>query len=137
MSNSYRYQFFVSIVENPGRKVPLVDDAFSSHEQETYPTVSRDENLKSFQFQPDRNYHVDLRQTYLALKLKFVKGCSYDNTEELEKNTNKSQKKLQEIRKREKVGRRSSSSGCSCEQHFAFILSQCWGVYHVSANLQF
>ena len=33
------------------------------------------------------NYYVDLRQTYLALKIKFVKGCGYETykTEKLKK----------------------------------------------------
>ena len=35
----------------------------------------------------NRNYFVDLRQAYLALKLKLVKGCGYEtyNTKEVEK----------------------------------------------------
>ena len=37
-------------------------------------TTSLDESCKRFEFQTDPNYSVDLRQTYLALKLKFVKG---------------------------------------------------------------
>ena len=57
-------------------KAQVVDDVFSSHEQENYLTTPFDENCIKFQFQMDRNYSVDLRQTYLALKLKFVKGRS-------------------------------------------------------------
>ena len=30
------------------------------------------------EFQPDRIYYVDFRQTKLALKLKFVKGRGYE-----------------------------------------------------------
>ena len=59
----------------------------SSHEQEIYPTTSLDENCIEFEFQTDRNYYVDLRQTYLALKLKLVKGRGYEtyNTKEVKK----------------------------------------------------
>ena len=61
-----------------GGKVPVVDDVFSSHEQEIYPTTSLDENWIEFEFQTDRNYYVDLRQTYLAWKLTFVRGRGYE-----------------------------------------------------------
>ena len=44
-----------------------------------------DENCIEFEFQTDRNYYVDLRQSFLALKLKFVKGRGYDTYESIEK----------------------------------------------------
>ena len=77
----------MAISGNLGGKVPVVDDVLSSHEQEIYPTTSLDENCIEFEFQTDRNYYADLRQTYLALKLKLVKGRSYEtyNTEEVKK----------------------------------------------------
>ena len=85
MSRNFRYQPFVSVSGNLGGKVPVVDDVFSSHEQEIYPTTSLDENCIEFEFQTDRNYYVDFRQTYLALKLKLVKGRGYAtyNTKEV------------------------------------------------------
>ena len=61
-----------------GGKVPVVDDVLSSHEQQIYPTTSLDENSIEFEFQTDRNHYVDLRQSYLALKVKLVKGRGYD-----------------------------------------------------------
>ena len=66
-------------------KVPIVDDVLSSHEQEIYPTTSLDENCIEFEFQTQRNFYVDLRQLFLALKLKFVKGRGYDTYESKEK----------------------------------------------------
>ena len=57
----------------------------SSHKQEIYPTTSLDENCIEFEFQTDRNNYVDLRQSFLALKLKFVKGRGYDTYESKEK----------------------------------------------------
>ena len=72
MSCIFRYQPFVAVSGNLGGKV--VDDVLSSHEQEIYPTTSLDENCIEFEFQTDQNYYVDLRQTYLALKLKLVRG---------------------------------------------------------------
>ena len=77
--NSFRYQPFVAVSRNLGAKVPIFDDVLSSHEQENYPTTSLDENCIEFEFQRDWNYYVDLRQSFLALKLKFVKGRGYDS----------------------------------------------------------
>ena len=37
-----------------------------------------DENSIECDFQTDGNHYVDLRQSYLAPKLKQVKRCSYD-----------------------------------------------------------
>ena len=87
MSSSFRYQPFVAVSGNLVGKVPVVDDVLSSLEQEIYPTTSLDENCKVFEFQTDRNYYVDLRQTYLALKLKLVRDRGYEsyNTKEVKK----------------------------------------------------
>ena len=86
MSNdNFRYQPFVAVSGNLGGRVPIVDDVLSSHEQEIYPTTSLDENCIEFEFQTDRNYYVDLRQSFLALKLNFVKGRGYDTYESKEK----------------------------------------------------
>ena len=68
-----------------GGKVPIVDDVLSSQEQEIYPYTSLDENCIEFEFQTDRNYYVELRQSFLALKLIFVKGRGYDTYESKEK----------------------------------------------------
>ena len=76
--NNFRYQLFVAVSGNPGVKVPVVDDVLSSHEQEIYPTTSLDEYSIEFEFQTDRNVYVDLQQSYLALKLKRVKGRGFD-----------------------------------------------------------
>ena len=66
-------------------KVPIVDDVLSSHEEEISPTTSPDENCIEFEFQTDRKYYFGLRQSFLALKLKFVKGRGYDTYESKEK----------------------------------------------------
>ena len=73
MLSNFRYQPFMAVSKNLKRKVSVVDDVLSSHEQEIYPTTSLDENCIEFEVQTDWNYYVDLRQTYLALKLKLVK----------------------------------------------------------------
>ena len=77
----------MAVSGNLGRKVSVVDDVLSSHEQEIYPTTSPDENCIEFEFQTDRNYYVDLRQTYLVLKLKLVGGRGYEtyNSKEVKK----------------------------------------------------
>ena len=78
MSSNFQYQTFVAVSGNLGGKVPVVDDVLSSREQEIYPTTSLDENCLEFEFQTDRSHYVDLRQTCLALKLKFVRGRGYE-----------------------------------------------------------
>ena len=97
MSSSFRYQPFVAVSGNFGGKVPVVDDVLSSHEQEIYPTTSLDENCIEFEFQTDRNYYVDLRQTFLALKLKLVRVRGYEiySTKEV-KNEHKEETKAEE-----------------------------------------
>ena len=80
-NNNFRYQPFVAVSGNLGGKVPFVVDVLSSHEQEIYPTTSPDENCIEFEFQTDRNYYVDLRHSFLELKLKFVKGRGFDTYE--------------------------------------------------------
>ena len=84
-NNNFRYQPFVAVSVNLGGKVPIVDDVLSLHEQEICPTTSLDENCIEFELQTEGNYYVDLRQSFLALKLKFVKGRSYDIFESKEK----------------------------------------------------
>ena len=77
-NNNFRYQLFVAVSGYLGGKVPIVDDVLSWHEQEIHPTTSLDENCIESEFQTDRNFYVDLRQSFLALKLKLVKGRGYD-----------------------------------------------------------
>ena len=100
MSSNFRYQPFVGVSRNLGGKVPVNDDVLSSHEQEIYPTTSLDENCNEFEFQTDRNYYVDLRQTYLTLKLKLVRGRGYEtyNTKEVRKEHKKEAKAEEEER---------------------------------------
>ena len=123
MSSNFRYQPFVAVSGNLGGKVPVVDDVLSSHEQKIYPTTSLDENCIKFEFQTDRNYYVDLRQTYLALKLKTVRGCGYEtyNTKDVKKR----QRRGKSRRGRDGGGRRASSSRYSCKQNLALNFFQC------------
>ena len=67
-NNNFRYQPSVAVCGNLGGKVPIVDDVLSSHEQEFYPNTSLDENCIEFQFQTDRNYYVDLRQSFFGIE---------------------------------------------------------------------
>ena len=83
--DNFRYQPFVAVSGKLGGKVPFVHNLLTSHEQEIYSTTLLDENCRKFEFQTDRNYYVDLRQSFLALKLKFVKGRGYDTYESKEK----------------------------------------------------
>ena len=78
MSSNFPYQQFLEVSENLGCKVLVVDDDLSCHEQEIHPTTSLDENCIVYELQKNRNYYDDLRQTYLAFKLKIVKVHSYE-----------------------------------------------------------
>ena len=78
--NNFRNQPFVSVSGSPGLKVLVVDVVLSSHERKIYPITFLDENSIEFEFQTDRdrNVYVELRQTFLALKIKLVKGRCFD-----------------------------------------------------------
>ena len=78
MSSNFRFEPFVAVSGNLGGRVPVVDGVLSSHEQEIYLTTSLDEGWIEFVFRTYRNYYIDLRQTYLAFKLKLVKGRCYE-----------------------------------------------------------
>ena len=67
-NNNFRYQLFVAVSGNLEGKVPIVDDVLSSQEQEIYPTTSLDENSIEFEFQTNRNYYVDLRQSCFGIE---------------------------------------------------------------------
>ena len=83
--NSFRDQPFVAVSGNPGGKVPFADDVLSSHQPEIFPSTSLDENSIEFEFRTDRNVYVDLRQTFLALKIKLAKDCGFDTYKTTEK----------------------------------------------------
>ena len=87
MSSNFRYQTFVAVSGNLGGKVRVVDDVLSSHEREIYPTTTLNENCIEFEVRTGRNKYVNLKQTYLALKLKLVRGRGYEtyNTKEVKK----------------------------------------------------
>ena len=86
----------MTVSGNLGGKVPVVDDVLSSHEQKIYATTSLDENCIEFEFQTDRNYYVDLRQTYLALKMKLVRGRGYETFTKEVKKEHKEEAKAEE-----------------------------------------
>ena len=123
MSSNFRYKHFVAVSGNLGGKVSVVDDVLLSHEQKIYPITSLDENCVEVDFQTDRNYYVDLRQTYLAVKQKAVNGCGYEtcNTKE-----NKEEHKKTKSGSGSDGGGRTrsySSSRYSCKYHFSLSFS--------------
>ena len=85
VKQQFSVQTFCGIVWRSCRKVPIVDDVASSREQEIYPTTSLDENCIEFEFRTDRNYYVDLRQSFLTLKPKFVRERCCDTYDSKEK----------------------------------------------------
>ena len=76
-----------------------------SHEQEVDPTTSLDNNCIELEFQTDLSYYFDLRQTYLASKLKFVKGHGYEayNTKKVEKERKEEAKANEETKEDEEA----------------------------------
>ena len=131
MSSNFRYQTFVTVSGNLGGKVPVVDDVLSSHEQKNDPTTSLDENCIEFEFQTDRNYYVDLRQTYLALKLKFVKGCGYETYK-----TKEVKKEHQEEAKSEEEGTAEEDDPVPLVTHVNNILHSIFSFVEVYINNQ-
>ena len=105
MSSNFRYPAFVAVSGNLAGRVPVADNVLSSLEQEIYPTTSLDENGIESDFQTDGNYYVDLRQSYLALKLELVKGRGYETykTKEEQRNTRKRQKQKRKRRRRKRL----------------------------------
>ena len=89
----------MAICRNLGRKVPVFNVFVSSQDREFYPTTSLDEKCIEFDVQTDRNYNVDLQQTYLTAKLKFVKGRGYkrSNRNEIKKEHNEEAKAYEEM----------------------------------------
>ena len=114
MSNKSQYQHFVAVSGKLGGKVRVVDDVLSSYEQELYPTTSLDENCIKVEFQTHRNYYVDLRQTYLALQLKYDRGRSYEtyNSKELKK----------DHKKETKADKKATAKRCKRHQFLSLLM---------------
>ena len=87
MSVNFGYQTFAAISGNLGGKLPVVGNFLSSHEKEFQITTSLNENCKEIEFQTNWIHSLDLKRTYLALKLKFIEGRCYETykTKEVEK----------------------------------------------------
>ena len=77
----------MAVSANLGGKVPVVGVVLSSNERKICPTTSLYENCIEFEFQTDRNDYVDLKRTYLALKLKLIRcrGYEFYNSKEVKK----------------------------------------------------
>ena len=73
MSINFRCKPFVAVSGNLGAKFLVVDDVLSCHEEEIQPCTSLEENCIELDAQTHWNYYVDLRQSYLALKLNLSK----------------------------------------------------------------
>ena len=55
-------------------KVPVLETIMSSYTQKVFPINSVDESSIEFEFETDRNIYLDMRDTYLSLKLQLFKG---------------------------------------------------------------
>ena len=106
----------------------------SSHEQGTYPITSLNRNGIEFKFETDRNYYVDLRQIYLALKLKIVKCRGYETYNI--KVVNKEHK--EEAKMDEEMGRTKKLQFFLflMQTNFALKFFQGLGVHQQPANVQ-
>ena len=131
MSNNFRYQSFVVDSGSLARRVPVFDDFLSSHEQEIYPTTSFNENCIEFEFQTDRNFYVNFRQSYLAVELKFVKSCGYETYF-----SKKKRKEQEEEAKAEEETDEVGEAPVPLLTHFALNFFQCSCVHQQSAKLQ-
>ena len=111
----------MTVSENHGGKVRAVDDVLSSPKQEYFSNTSLDENCIEFEVQTDRNYYFDLTQTYLALKLNFVKARGYKTykSKEVKKEHKKRQKRMTQQKRR-----RGSCFSCYPRKHFTLIFFQ-------------
>ena len=119
--NNFRHQPYVAVSGNLGGKVPVLDDVLSSHEQQIYPTTSLDEHSIGFEFQTDCNYYVNLRQSYLALKVELVKGRGYDRHKWKEaKKENKKVGQPTEAAANDEEDDTNSVPLLTCEQYYAF-----------------
>ena len=74
MSSNIPYQPFETTSVHLCGNTPAADNVLLSHDQKYYPNTSLDENYIEFEYRNNRNYYIDLRQAYLALKVKTVKG---------------------------------------------------------------
>ena len=131
MSSNFRYQPFVAVSGILGGKVLVVDDFLSSHEQRIYSTTSLYENCIDFEFQTDRNFYVDLRQTYLALKLKHVRGRGYETY-----NTKEVKMELKEEEKAEEEGTVQEEAPVPLVTHVNDILPSVFSNVEVYINNQ-
>ena len=61
-----------------GELGPVVGNVLSQ-EPEKKPHTSLNEHCTEFEVQTDQNNYVELRRTYFALQLKFVKSGGYKN----------------------------------------------------------
>ena len=58
--------------------VPVLETIMSSYTQEVFPSTSLNESSFEFEFETDRNLYLDMRDTYLSLKLQLFKGRLFD-----------------------------------------------------------
>ena len=61
---SLLWQFLENITALTWDKDPIIDNVLTYHEYGTYSSTSFNVNCKEFDFQTDRSYYVDLRQSY-------------------------------------------------------------------------
>ena len=137
-NNNFRYQPFVAVSGNLGGKVPFVDDALSSHEQEIYPTTSLDGNCIEFEFQTDRNYFL----IWDSLSWHWSSNLSKDvvtilTRVRIRKRSTKKNLFFFHWNRNRRRRRRRGSSSYLCKQHNAFNIFKCWSVHKQSADLQF
>ena len=137
ISSKLRYQAFVAVSEKLGGKVLVVDDLLS-HKAKNYPTTSLGENCIEFEFHMDRNYYFDLKQMYLVLNFKFVKGHGYEacKTKENKKEPKKRSKSDEEATEEEKHEAAVLLFTQVKNNFLHSIFFQCWSLPQKPGNLQ-
>ena len=136
MPSNFLYQLFVALCRSLGGKVPVVYIVLFL-KQGIFPSNSMDEKFIEFEFQTDWTYYVDLRLTYLALKLKLSNGRDYETykTKEVGKTAKWRNKRVcKRWQNRSGKARVSSASKNSWKHDFALNVLEWWSVHQYSAK---
>ena len=74
----FRYGAFTTSSMEIFDKVPVLETLILSYIQEVFPSPSLDESSIEFEFETDRNFYLETRDTHLSLKLQLFKGRLFD-----------------------------------------------------------
>ena len=67
-SRHFRYETFTNSFLEIFDKFPVLETIMSSYTQEVFPSTSLDESSIEFEFETDRNFYLDMRDTQPQFK---------------------------------------------------------------------